>query len=92
MLEDDTAVALRSDQDAVLIEDEPIHGFNRDIIETGRDISRLIHLARKIDLARIEAVILEIERVKFSPFAAIPEGALEEARAAAEFVQKLKEI
>ena len=71
---------------------EPVAYFADEIMQAGRDISTLIHLARKIRPSQIEAVIAEIERVKFSPFAAIPDGALEEAKAALVFIEALQII
>ena len=68
----------------------PASHFSSSLRETGRDVSMLIYMASKLDLESLSALVTEIERVKFSPFASIPEGAAEEAAAALAFVKALR--
>lgn len=70
----------------------PMASFRAELLGAGRDVTALIHQARKIDTSKIDALITEIERVEFSPFANVPPGALEEARAVKLFVDTLRRI
>jgi hypothetical protein len=74
------------------VEVVPVQVSRDEIIQTGKDIATLIHQARKVDPEKIDALIKEILRVAESPFAVVPDGALEEALQVRMFVEALRAI
>lgn len=81
------------EQQAIAVDDRNvIANFRAEIIDTGRDIAALVHQARKVSPEQVAKVIAEIRRVAQSPFASIPDGALEEAEAVLAFIEGLRVI
>ncbi len=60
--------------------------------KTGRQISSFITLAETIPVSEVEQLVEEMQRVASSPFAAIPEGALEQATAFLTFRKSLEQV